>query len=96
MVAGWTEQSELAPSSNTVIGIVATKFAQMAQNGIARTIRKAHTILDAEVIFALSTGKRGADITTIGSFAVEVMIEELLGTVRNARPAGGFPSFRQP
>ena len=56
----------LANGSNTVIGVVATnvkfdkaqatKVAQMAQDGVARTIRPAHTMLDGDTIFALATG----------------------------------------
>ena len=71
-----------ASRANTVIGVVATnakltkaqatKVAQMAQDGIARTIRPAHTMLDGDVIFALSTGAKKADVSTVGAFAAEV------------------------
>jgi putative pantetheine hydrolase len=54
--------------SNTTIGVVATdailtktqaqKVAQMAQDGLARAIRPAHTMFDGDTIFCLSTGKR--------------------------------------
>src|SRR5690606_25725783 len=53
-----------ASRHNTVIGVVATnakldkaqatKVAQMAHDGLARTIRPAHTMLDGDTIFALS------------------------------------------
>jgi L-aminopeptidase/D-esterase-like protein len=90
-----------ASGANTVIGIVATnakltkaqatKVAQMAQDGIARTIRPAHTMLDGDVIFALSTGSRNADVSSIGAFAAEVMGEAVLHAVKEAKPAGGLP-----
>jgi L-aminopeptidase/D-esterase-like protein len=92
-----------ATRSNTVIGVVATnarltkpqatKVAQMAQDAIARTIRPAHTMLDGDTIFALSTGTRKADATTVGAFAAEVMAEAILRAVRKAAPAGGLPGL---
>jgi L-aminopeptidase/D-esterase-like protein len=93
----------LAARANTVIGVVATdakltkaqatKVAQMAQDGIARTIRPAHTMLDGDVIFALSTGARKADVTVIGAFAAEVMAEAILRAVKLAASAGGLPGL---
>ena len=93
----------LASRANTVIGVVATnaklnkaqatKIAQMAQDGIARTIRPAHTMLDGDVIFTLSTGTRKADISVLGAFAAEVMAEAILRAVRLAKPAGGLPGL---
>jgi len=94
-----------ASSTNTVIGVVATnakltkaqatKVAQMAQNGIARTIRPAHTMLDGDVIFALSTGSKKADASSIGAFAAKVVEEAVLNAVKTAKPAGGLPSSKQ-
>ena len=40
----------------------ATKLAEMAQDGLARAIRPVHTIFDGDLVFALSTGKRSADL----------------------------------
>ncbi len=94
-----------ASRANTVIGVVATnakltktqatKVAQMAQDGIARTMRPAHSMLDGDAIFALSTGARKADVTTIGAFAAEVIVESVLRAVRNSRSAGGLPGFKK-
>ena len=93
----------LAARANTVIGVVATnasltkaqatKIAQMAQDGIARTIRPAHTMLDGDVIFALATGKKKADVSTLGAFAAEVMAEAILNAVKMAKSAGGLPGL---
>ncbi|MFN8385087.1 MAG: P1 family peptidase [Anaerolineales bacterium] len=90
----------LASRSNTVIGVVATnaklnkaqatKMAQMAQDGLARAIRPAHTMLDGDAIFALSTGTRKADISLLGAFAAEVMAEAIVRGVKMARSAGGL------
>ena len=94
-----------ASRANTVIGVVATnakltkaqatKVAQMAQDGIARTIRPAHTMLDGDVIFALSTGTKKADVSTIGAFAAEVMAQAILGAVKMAKAAGGLPGLNK-
>ena len=93
----------LAARSNTVIGVVATnakltkaqatKVAQMAQDGIARTIRPAHTMLDGDVIFALSTGPRKADVSSVGAFAAEVMAEAILRAVKMAKSVGELPGL---
>lgn len=93
----------LATRANTVIGVVATnakltkvqatKVAQMAQDGIARAIRPAHTMLDGDVVFALSSGGRRADVTTLGAFAAEVMAEAILRAVKTAKSAGGLPGL---
>jgi len=93
----------VATKANTVIGVVATnakltqaeatKVAQMAQDGLARTIRPAHTMLDGDTIFALSTGGKKADVSTVGAFAAEVMAQAILRAARNAVPAGGLPGM---
>jgi L-aminopeptidase/D-esterase-like protein len=93
----------LAARTNTVIGVIATnakltkaqatKVAQMAQDGIARTVKPAHTMLDGDVIFALSTGRRKADISTVGAFAAEAMAEAVLRAVKMAKSAGGLPGL---
>ena len=91
--------------SNTVIGVVATnakltqaeatKVAQMAQDGLARAIRPAHTMLDGDTIFALATGEKKANPTTVGAFAAEVMAEAILRGAQKAAPAGGLPGLNQ-
>jgi L-aminopeptidase/D-esterase-like protein len=93
----------LADRGNTVIGAVATnaklskaqaaKVAQMAHDGLARTVRPAHTMLDGDTIFALSTGAKKADVSTIGAFAAEVMAQAILRAVKMAKPAGGLPGL---
>ncbi|CAG0934902.1 D-aminopeptidase [Thermoflexales bacterium] len=81
-------------ASNTIIGVVATnaklnkeganKMAQMAQAGLARTVRPAHTMYDGDTIFALSTGELQADVNLIGAFAAEVFAEAIVRGVRAA------------
>jgi L-aminopeptidase/D-esterase-like protein len=93
-----------ATKSNTVIGVVATnaqlnkaeanKVAQMAHDGLARVIRPAHTMLDGDTIFALSTGNKNADVTTVGAFAAEAMAQAIVRAVQTAAAAGGLPGLK--
>jgi L-aminopeptidase/D-esterase-like protein len=92
-----------AMRSNTVIGVVATnarltkpeanKMAQMAQDGLARAIRPAHTMLDGDTIFALATGQKDADVSLVGAFAAEAFAEACVRAVRAAKSAGGLPGL---
>jgi len=96
---------KLATRANTVIGVVATnakltqsqatKVAQMAHDGVARTIRPAHTMQDGDTIFALSTGNRKSDVTSVGSFAAEVMAQAIVRAVTMAKSAGGLPGLNE-
>ncbi len=91
-----------AMGKNTVIGVVAanvkftkpeaTKMAQMAQDGMARTIRPAHTMLDGDAVFALATGGKRADVSTVGAYAAEALAQAIIRAVKMARPAGGLPA----
>jgi L-aminopeptidase/D-esterase-like protein len=93
---------KFASNQNTVIGVVATnakltkeetnKVAQMAHNGLALTIRPAHTMLDGDTIFALATGEKKADVNIVGAFAVEVVSQAIVNAVRFAVSAGGIPA----
>ena len=74
----------------------ATKVAQMAHDGLARAIRPAHTMLDGDTIFALSTGRGRADVTAVGAFAAEVVAQAVLRAVRLAASAGGLPGLATP
>jgi L-aminopeptidase/D-esterase-like protein len=88
---------------NTVIGVVATnaklgkeetnKVAQMAHDGLARTVRPAHTMLDGDTIFALATGDHTADVNIVGAFAAEIFSQAILRAVRAAKPVSGIPAL---
>ncbi len=93
-----------ASMANTVIGVVATnarltkeeanKVAQMAHNGLALSIRPAHTMLDGDTIFAIATGGRAADVNIVGAFAAQAVASAVVNAVLAAEPAGGLPSHR--
>jgi L-aminopeptidase/D-esterase-like protein len=95
----------LASKANTVIGVVATnarfdkpqaaKLAQMAQNGVVRTVRPAHTMHDGDTIFAMATGEKKGDINIVGAFAAQTMQQAVLNAVRHATSLGGVPSISE-
>ncbi len=81
------------PNTNTTIGVVGTnaalsptevtKVAQIAHDGLARTIRPVHTMSDGDTIFALSVPiHRDAPVNTVGIIGAEVMAEAVCRAVR--------------
>lgn len=86
----------LQPGSATTIGVIATdatltkaqagKVAQMAHDGLARSINPVHTMGDGDTLFALATGAAGrtADTTVLGALAAEVTARAVLRAVRSA------------
>jgi L-aminopeptidase/D-esterase-like protein len=92
-------------SGNTVIGIVATnallskeavnKVAQMAHDGLARTIRPAHTMFDGDTIFALATGQgQPADVNLIGAYGAEATALAIVDAVQQATSLAGVSALR--
>lgn len=82
------------PGTNTTLAVVATdagfnkeeinKIAQMAQNGIARATRPAHTMHDGDVVFALSTGDKPADVSLVGEIAAQMVSRAIVRAVELA------------
>lgn len=82
------------PRENTVIGVVATNarlnkedtnyVAQMAHDGIARSVVPSHTAFDGDTLFALSTGTHPADVSVIGAFAAEAVAQAIRNAVQHA------------
>ncbi|NIM92742.1 MAG: peptidase S58 family protein [Anaerolineales bacterium] len=93
---------KIASRANTVIGVVATnaaltkeganKVAQMAHNGIALSVRPAHTMQDGDTLFALSTGKKTMDVNIVGAYAVEVVAQSIKNAVLHAEGVAGIPA----
>jgi L-aminopeptidase/D-esterase-like protein len=94
--------ANLRPGTNTTLGVVATnaaltksaatKVAQMAHDGLARTIYPAHTMFDGDTVFALAAGQTAADTNLIGALAADVLAQAVLAGVRAAQPLGGLPA----
>jgi len=96
--AGFAPQGQ-----NTTIGVVATNarltkeganlVAQMAQDGLARALRPAHTLWDGDTLFTLATGEVAADVNLVGAFAASVVAQAIVRAVQMAQPAGGLPAL---
>lgn len=94
-----------AAREHTAIGIVATnarltkqevnKVAKMAQDGVARTVRPAQTMLDGDTLFALSTGQLPADASIVGAFAAEATAQAVIRAVCTALPVAGLPGLAE-
>lgn len=92
------------PMKNTTIGVVATngilskaeanKVAQMAQNGLARSINPIHTMYDGDTVFAMSTGKVKADINLIGTVASEIMSKAIVNAILAAESYENILSYK--
>jgi L-aminopeptidase/D-esterase-like protein len=103
--------------SNTTIGVIATdailtkaqaqKVAQMAQDGLARAIRPAHTMYDGDTIFCLSTGRldlpqadgffvaKGAEaLNEIGRAAADCTSRAIIRAIIEARSLGTMTALR--
>jgi L-aminopeptidase/D-esterase-like protein len=104
---------------NTTIGVVATdaelskaacrRIAVAAHDGLARTIRPAHTPLDGDTVFALATGAvevaSATDtpaalspetglITAVGAAAADCLARAVLAGVLAAESVAGIPTYR--
>ncbi len=93
---------------NTTIGVAATnalltkaqakKVAQMAHDGLARTINPVHTMYDGDTLFALSCSNPAApvqaDVSLIGVLAAEAVARAVVRAVVAAERAGGLPAAR--
>jgi L-aminopeptidase/D-esterase-like protein len=75
--------------------VQATKVAQMAHDGLARAIHPVHTQWDGDLVFALSMGRKRADLNSLGTAAAEVTAEAIVRAVEAAQGLGGVPSLRE-
>ena len=95
-MAGQTPHTLLA-GTNTTIGVVATdavltkpqaqRLAQVAHDGLARSINPVHTQLDGDTLFALGTGRSGrpANMLLLAVLAAEVTARAVVNAVRSAQ-----------
>lgn len=92
ILAGNTPKPVLA-GSNTTIGVVATdavltkaqahRLAQVAHDGLARSINPVHTMSDGDTMFALGTGAAGkaAGMMLLSTLAAEVTARAIVRAV---------------
>lgn len=111
----WPSQAE--PAKNTTIAVVATdaelskaqcaKVAQMAQDGLARAIRPAHTMFDGDTVFALATGQQplpqtpgffgppaALAVSQIGAAAADCLSRAIIRGLLAAESLANWPAFR--
>lgn len=101
-----------ATYSNTTLAVVATnaalnkeeinKVAQMAHNGLAQTLRPAHTMFDGDIVFALALGARterqtepqsaALQTSILGAAAATVLAQAIIKAVRQANALHGIPA----
>jgi L-aminopeptidase/D-esterase-like protein len=98
--------SPFAGDRNSTIGIVATdaalsksdcyRLAVMAQAGLTRAVRPAHTPVDGDTVFALATGAREqpTDVLRLGALAARAVERAILRAVSQATGLAGVPSAR--
>lgn len=96
------------PGTNTTIGVIATdapltkaqatKLAQMAHDGLARSINPAHTMSDGDALFAMATGRatHSPGMMVLGTLAAEVTARAVVRAVRMARSVALPDGLRLP
>jgi putative pantetheine hydrolase len=108
------------PRLNTTLAVVATdadlikaecqKVAGMAQDGVARAVRPAHTLFDGDTTFAVATGghpldlagteayaagpSRAALVNDIGSAGADAVSRAIAHAVLSATTVGPYPCYR--
>jgi L-aminopeptidase/D-esterase-like protein len=96
-------QQRTATAENTTIAVVATdatltkaearKVAQMAHDGLARTIYPIHTPYDGDAVFVVATGQRPApSLTLLGAIAADVLARSVERCASEAWTLGGLPA----
>lgn len=118
-VAALAEMQRRISPLNTTIGVIATdaalspagckRVAVAAHDGLARTIRPAHTPLDGDMVFALATGAvevappddtpaafapETALVTEVGAAAADCLARAVLVGVLAAGSVAGIPTYR--
>jgi L-aminopeptidase/D-esterase-like protein len=104
LLEGYVPGRAAPQGQNTTIGVVATnvsltkaqatKVAQMAHDGLARTVQPAHTPWDGDTLFALSTGviRMETPDLMVGIVAAEVVARAVLRAVQLAKGLPGLPA----
>ena len=73
--------------------VEATKLAELAGLGMARTIYPVHTMFDGDIVFALSLGDGQADLNTLGVAGAEAVAQAVVRAVRMAPAVGRLPGL---
>jgi len=100
---------------NTTLAVITTnaainnfqlmKVAELAHDGMARAIMPVHTMMDGDIVFAVSShdGERKdisymnplTQVDMIGMGAADALMKAIKNSVLNAKSIVGFPSFKK-
>ncbi len=75
--------------------VEATKVARMAQAGLLRAVRPAHTMFDGDVVIALSLGAKRSTVNVVGVTAADALAEAIIRGVKEAKGMGGLPGLKK-
>ncbi len=88
--------------SNTTLSVVVTdvcldkvaclRVAQMAHDGMARSIYPCHTAYDGDAVFVVSLQRKNGSAMQVGIAAARVVAESIRRGVQEAESLGGIPS----
>ncbi len=89
---------------NTTLGIIATnanlskkevhQVAQIAHSGLAKMISPLHSTFDGDLIFAISYGKKKADVNTVGLLGEAALMEAIERAIIKADGFGIIPAYK--
>ena len=102
-------QKGLLTKLNTTIGVVATnapvtkaqakRLAMCGHDGLARAVRPAHSPLDGDTLFALSTGDGSGvgieDMVALSAAAADAVQESIVAAVVAATPGYGLAAWQE-
>jgi len=101
---GGVTPSDSSSVFNTTLGIIATnanltkkevhQVAQIAHSGLAKVISPFHTTFDGDLLFAVSLGKKRADVNTIGLLGEVALMESVKRAITQADGFGVIPAYK--
>ena len=92
---------------NSTIGVVATnarltrdqayRLAVVAHDGLARAVRPAHTLVDGDVFFVVTTGARdqAPDMIALSALAARAVERAIVRAIAEAKGLAGVPSVAE-
>ena len=93
----WFPEGRSATDAGGLAAI--NKVAQMAHNGLAQTIRPAHTMFDGDTVFALALGPQSDTrqdqvslVSLIGAAAAITLARAIIKAIRHATALHGVPA----
>ncbi len=89
---------------HTTLGIIATnanlskkechQVAQIAHTGLAKVISPLHSTFDGDLVFAISYGKKKADVNTIGLLGEAALMDAVKRAIIKADGFGVIPAYK--